>query len=68
MIMLVDRKRRHDMRRNGLRFLLIGAVIVTAVTGCASGEDRRISKEPSTHFTVADQAIVTVSQNEVVER
>ena len=56
------------MRRNGLRFLLIGAVIVMAVAGCASGEDRRISKEQSTQFTVADDAIVTVSQNEVVER
>ena len=56
------------MRRNGLRFLLIGAVIVMAVAGCASGEDRRISKEPSTHFTVADNAIVTVSPNEVLER
>jgi hypothetical protein len=56
------------MKRNGLRFLLIGAVVVTAVAGCASGEYQRMSKEQPTRFIFADDTIITVSQNDVVER
>ena len=79
MIPLVTHEREASMKRNRLRFLLIGAIVMTAVVGCASGEDRRVSKQP-TYLTFADHAVVrasdagsrlnavTTSQDRIVER
>jgi hypothetical protein len=49
------------MKRNGLRVLLIVTIVLTTVVGCATNQHPKMANE-------FGDAIITVSQTEVLER